>query len=241
MLPGLYSAATAMEAATVNQEVVAHNLAHVNVPGFRRSAISFSTFENALENELRDSQGLGTAVEEIQTDFTPGKIQTTGRQLDLALMGDGFFVLDGPAGPLYTRCGVFFRDAKGQLVNGEGLPVQGVSGPILLPPETAESQIAITADGYVTANGQPAGQLALVRFADPSQLVAVGTTSFQAPDGAATQPYEGPVVQGGRESSNVVAVEELIRMIAGLRHFEAAQRALRTIADTVEQKTNPRG
>ncbi len=241
MLPGLYSAATAMQAATVNQDVVAHNLAHVAVPGFRRSVISFSTFENALQDELRTSNRLGTAVEEIQTDFTPGKIQTTGRQLDLALMGDGFFVLDGPAGPMYTRCGVFFRDARGQLVNADGVPVQGTSGRIVVPPETAESQIVVTPDGTVIANGQPAGQLSLVRFADPAQLEAVGTTSFRAPDGVATEPYEGAVVQGGRESSNVVAVEELIRMIAGLRHFEAAQRALRTISDTVEQKTNPRG
>jgi flagellar basal body rod protein FlgG len=230
-----------LDVATANQDVIAHNLAHVNVPGFRRSVVSFSSFETALQNALQDSDRLGTRIDTVETDFSPGKIETTGRALDVALMGDGFFVLEGPDGLLYTRNGVLAVSADGRLVNAEGIPVRGTSGPLVLPPGTTESQIAITTDGTVVANHQPVGQLNLVRFADAQQLVAAGTTSFRAPAGAAPLPYEGAVVQGGRESSNVVAVEELVRMIAGLRYFEASQRALRTISEAVQQTTNPQG
>jgi flagellar basal body rod protein FlgG len=241
MLPGLYSAATALDVATVNQDVIAHNLAHVNVPGFRRSVLSFSAFETALQNALRDANRLGTQVDTVQTDFSPGHLEQTERPLDVAMLDDGFFVLNGPDGPLYTRNGVFALTADGRLVSMDGVPVQGRGGPITLPPGTSEAQVTISKDGTVVVNGQPTDQLRLVRFADVQQLIPAGTTSFRAPTGAAPLPYDGVVMQGARESSNVVAVEELVRMIGGLRYFEASQRALRTIAEAVQHTTDPRG
>jgi flagellar basal body rod protein FlgG len=242
MLAGLYSAASGLNALEMNQEVVARNLAHVNVPGFRRGVISFEELEAAYEQAtLGDTSqaGNGAEVAEVQTDFSEGSLQHTGRSLDLALNGDGFFVLDGPEGPLYTRSGVFYLSADGQLVSGDGRPVQGDSGPLQLPADTSPASIQVTAEGDVYAGGSQVGRLRIVSFADNQLLVPVGTTSFMAPDGAEPQEAEAAVQQGFREMSNVVVVEELVRMIAGLRLYEAAQRAMKTISDAVGQTTSP--
>lgn len=245
MLPGLYSAATAMAAATTNHEVIAHNLAHLNVPGFRRGITSYATFETAMQAAVPGSATstpkLGTRVEAVKQDFTPGRLEITGQTLDVALQGDGFFVLEGPNGPLYTRNGVFSLDRNGKLVNTEGLPVRGQGGPITVPSDAAVQQIRIGSDGTVRVSNREIGRLGLVRFVDNRQLIPAGTTTFEAAPGTASQPFEGTVVQGARESSNVLAVDELIRLMGGLRHFEAAQRALRSIAEAVQQNTSPRG
>ncbi len=242
MLQGLYSSATGLDAAILNQEVVARNLAHIDVPGFRRSLVSYKTFEAQLQDASESdvlSPNLGTQVNEIQIDFTPGSVRSTGRSLDLALNGDGFFVLDGPDGPLYTRNGVFHLDANGNFINVQGLPVRGASGPILVPNNTSPSSITVTADGTVRVNDVPLGKLKIVKFTDNGQLVPVGTTLFSAGADVTPETSNATVQQGSRELSNVAAIDELVSMIAGLRYYEASQRALRTIAEAVEQNTDP--
>jgi flagellar basal body rod protein FlgG len=241
MLSGLYSAASALDAAATNLDIIAHNLAHVAVPGFRRAVATFSPFEAELQAVSDDPSRTGTLLSAVETDFASGGLETTGRPLDIALDGDGFFVLEGPDGPLYTRNGSFALTADGVLVNTEGRPVQGTGGTIQLPPNTLESQVSVDAEGRLSVQNQLVGQFELVRFADPQQLMRVGTMSFEATPQSRPLPYEGAVVQGARELSNVIAVEELIRMIGNLRYFEASQRALRTIADAVQQTTDPRG
>ena len=242
MNPGLYSAATALNAGQLNQEVVAQNLAHMDVPGYRRRVVALSAFEQVYQqslSEMTTPTGLGTQVSDVQTDFTAGAMQTTGRSLDVAIDGDGFFVVDGPDGALYTRKGVFQLTADGELVTTEGMPVRGTGGPLVMPATVAPSEIQIGRDGTIRAGGQDVGQLELATFADNRQLLPVGTTLFEAPAG--TDPGDGEVTvhQGVREMSNVTPVEELVRMIVGLRHYEAAQRALTTLAESVGHNTNP--
>jgi len=205
--------------------------------------VTNETFEMQFDEELRGVSSLGTHVEGIKTDFSPGSLQKTGRPLDLALSGDGFFVLDGPDGPLYTRNGVFHIDAQNQLVTATGLVVQGEGGPITLPAETSLGQIYIGKDGTVRvsdgAESQEQGKLQLVSFTDTHVLMPVGTTAFAAPPGTPTQEAEAVVAQGTRESSNVSAVTELVELIGASRYFEASQRAMRTIADAVQNNTDP--
>ncbi|MCA9162505.1 MAG: flagellar hook basal-body protein [Planctomycetales bacterium] len=242
MLRGLYSAATAMDAATTNQEIISHNLAYANVPGFRRSVMSFETFETRLQRQLASEPGayLGTRVSQVKTDFQMGRLEQTGRPLDVALASpEGFFVLGGPDGPRYTRSGVFHIGEDGNLVTSTGVPVQGAGGPIAIPADASPSQIRIGTDGTVWVNENQVGQLDIVRFADPDRLQPTGTLSFSAPPDMPPEPAEVTVAQGMRESSNVSAVDELVRMIAGMRYFEASQRALRQLGETVHEHTNP--
>jgi flagellar basal body rod protein FlgG len=242
MITGLYSAATGLLAAELNQEVIARNLAHVNVPGFRRAVVPFETLENELQaiNAGEDVNDLvGTHPATIAIDFSPGVIDTTGRSLDVAIMGDGFFVVEGEGGPLYTRNGSFHINERGELVNSSGMLIQGGGGPLVIPSDAAPSTITIAKDGTVSAGDLEIGQLDIVAFADNSKLEQVGTTLFAAPDGVQPEASAAVIRQGARELSNVNSVDELVRMIVGMRHYEASQRAMKALTDAIQQNTDP--
>jgi len=241
VVPGLYSAATAIDAAMLSQDVVARNLAHVNVPGFRRTVLAYETFENADQERFGTESRLGTGESELSTDFTPGAMEKTGRPLDLAIHGDGFFVLDGSGGPLYTRSGVFYLNSAGELVNGEGLAVLGDGDNPIVLADAIPSQITVGRDGTLHVDGQERGKIGIVRFSDNQQLTPAGATSFRAPPDMAAEAADQDVsiVQGSREMANVTAVDELVRLLAGLRYSEASQRALRTIGDIIAKRTAP--
>src|SRR5438034_1110396 len=117
MIQGFYSAASALDVASRNHEIVAQNLAHANMPGYRRRTIAFESFEQALSAAYPYATRTTTSpqVSRVRTVFDPGNFQATDSQLDLAIQGDGFFTLQGPKGPLYTRNGVFTLNGEGEL------------------------------------------------------------------------------------------------------------------------------
>ncbi|MCA9167629.1 MAG: flagellar basal-body rod protein FlgF [Planctomycetales bacterium] len=241
MLTGLYSAASGLQAAERIHDVIAENLAHLNVPGYRGQSIATQTFEQAMQGALErpSPEGHGAVVAQIATDFTPGATAQTGRPLDVSISGDGFFEVAGPNGPLYTRNGVFQVNQDRQIVTSDGLVVQGTTGPITLADNATTEDINISRDGNVSVNGQTLDQLRLVSFADKRQLTRVGTTLFSAPPAQAPQPADVTVMQGVRELSNVSAVGEMVRMIWGTRHYEAAQKAMSTLDEAISKTTNP--
>jgi flagellar basal-body rod protein FlgF len=240
MIRGLYSAATALDVAQQNHEVIAHNLAHANVPGYRRRGVAFETFDQSLgraSSTQASSDIIGSRVSSVYHGFEAGPIHLTGNPLNVALEGDGFFVLQGRNGPLYTRNGSFKLGANGELQSSDGLPVRGTGGPIRVPPNTAE--IAIAADGTVSADNTAVGQLQVARFPDARELVRVGTTLFEAPAGVQPQAGTGQVRQGYLEGANVQVVNEMVAMIASSRRFESAQRALRALSQALQLSTRP--
>lgn len=241
MIRGLYSSANALQVAEQNHELIAHNLANANVPGYQRQVIAFdSVAQEVSANSAQPSQppdaAAPLALRPISV-FEPGDLQFTDRSLDFALKGDGFFVVNGPNGPLYTRNGVFELNGDGVLQTGGGLPVSGAGGgQITIPPGTL--QIVVREDGSVLADNAEVGRIKVASFNDPSRLTQAGTTLFEAP--ASVQPTESKatVRQGYRESSNVQIVDEMVRMIAGMRMYEASQRSLKAMSDAVQQSTN---
>ena len=224
MLRGLYSAATAMDALEQSHEVTAQNIANATVPGYRRRGITFESMDQNDPSAKADGSGniRGTHPTGVYTDFEAGSLQETGNPLDLALHGKGFFALQGPNGPLYTRNGVFELGPGGELRNKDGLAVQGTSGGIVIP--TTASRIKITDNGSVVADETEVGQLKLADFPDNRVLTPVGATTFAAPAGLQPQTGNDVVQQGYREGSNVQVVNEMVSMIAGMRQYEAAQR-----------------
>jgi flagellar basal-body rod protein FlgF len=234
MLRGLYAAATGMEAAANAHEVTSRNLAHASVPGFRKMLSAFEAMQNP-NGKTREEQLAGTEVKTPSFDFTSGPLNQTGSPLDLALEGDGFFVVNGPQGPLYTRSGTFQLDGQGQLVTPDGLPVQAASGTITLPPNTPISKMVVGADGTVRVGSEELGRLEIRRFDNPQALQSVGATLFQAPPELAAQPAQARVLQGVREMSNVSPVNELVNLIAAQRHYEMSQKAA-TAMDRAAQK-----
>ncbi len=241
MLSGIYSAASGLLVAETNLEIVANNLAHLGVPGFRKGMLSVETFENALSETGSAPQGHGSVVTDVVWDFSPGPVEQTGRKLDVAIDGDGFFVVQSDDGPLYTRNGVFQVAADGQLSTSDGRAVMGNNGPIRTPNGTLQNQVNIATDGGVSVDGVMIGRLKLVRFEDNAILTRVGTTFFSAPSDAVVQEDGVRVRSGAREQSNVTAVDELVQMIVSMRYHEAAQRALKAIDSALRQNTNPGG
>ncbi|MBY0456295.1 MAG: flagellar hook basal-body protein [Gemmataceae bacterium] len=242
MIRGMYSAASALVVASEQQEVTAHNLAHSSTPGYRERGLVVESFDRVLSRTLEPTGDItGARAVRAFNDFRPGPVQKTEHPFDLALgEPDTFFVLAGPNGPVYTRNGAFNRNAQGQLVSQGGYALQGDGGAITIPPDT--TRVTIASDGSITAaDGQPLGQVRLVRFSAPQQLTAAGPTLYAAPPAAGLQPAQGRVLQGYREGSNLDPATAMVRLIIGQRYYDAAQRALRSLAETVQLNTRPTG
>ncbi|MDB5307472.1 MAG: flgG 2 [Gemmataceae bacterium] len=241
MIRGLYSAASGLQVASEQQEVTAHNLAHTSTPGYRQRGVTFETFDRVLGRAQAPTGDLtGARAAGSYHDFRAGPLQQTQHPFDLALAEpDQFFTLAGPNGPLYTRNGTFRLTARGGLVSQGGYPVQGEEGPITVPPDTAK--LVISPDGTVTADGNPAGRIRPARFATPQQLTAAGPTLYTAPPAVRPQQADGRVLQGYREGSNIQPADAMVQMMIGARYYEAAQRVLRTISESVQLNTRPQG
>ncbi len=239
MIRGLYSAASALDAAAANQELVAENLAHANTPGYRRHSLVFeSVQQNASGSQSASSETVGgTRASSGYTTFDAGPVQYTGNPLDSTLSGSSFFVLEGPTGPVYTRNGSFEINAQGQLQSQSGLPVRGQGGRITMPPNAG--RVDVGKDGTILANNVEVGRLQLAEFPDQSVLQRVGTTLFEGPGARQPNPGSFRVEQGYREGSNVQIVNEMVAMLTGLRFYEAAEKAFQALANSVQLGTKP--
>lgn len=239
MFRGMYAAASGLVAATEQQEVTAYNLAHSSTPGYRERGLVYETFDRVL-GRVGDSTGdlTGTRVQQAYHDFSPGPIHQTLQPYDLALAeADRFFVLRGPNGPLYTRNGTFVRTARGELVSQSGYPLQGDTGNLSFKPDIR--QLNIASDGSVTADGEQIAQVRVVRFRNMSELTAVGPTLYTASPDAGLENAPGRVMQGYREESNVQPADAMVRLIISARYYEATQRSLRTMAESLQLNTRP--
>lgn len=239
MFRGVYSAATGMLTASQSQDVTAHNLAHGTVPGYLQHGVVQETFEQTLLREDGvDRPLIGSRVARQYTDFRRGGVRETGTPLDLAMQGnDTFFAVQSPNGTLYTRDGVLQKAVDGTLVNTAGYPILGQGGPVRVPPQAGT--ITVTGDGSVLADNNPIDRLQVTRFRNPARLESAGTALFRSTNEAGQEPAAGGVLQGYRELSNVQYPNAMVEMIRELRYYEAAQRALRTISDSVSQVTRP--
>lgn len=238
MLRGLYTAGSALQSAMLNQELVADNLANATTPGYRKQGM---TFESLVSSAGASDQPSGTPGSggTGYTSFEPGPLQPTGNPFDLALSGNVFFVLEGPNGPVYTRNGVFELNAQGELQTRSGLRVRGQGARLTIPADAPH--VRITVDGGVLANGVEVGRLELATFDRPQELRRAGNTLFEGPAPRTPDPGSFRVEQGYREGSNVQMVQEMVTMMVGMRQYEAAERALRSLGEAVGNNTRPQG
>ncbi|MGC4003811.1 MAG: flagellar hook-basal body complex protein [Pirellulales bacterium] len=182
--------------------------------------------------------GLGSAVQSTQTDFQQGAFQQTGRQLDIALEGQGFLqVLDPSGQTLYTRAGNLAVNATGQLVVGSSLIGRVLEPSIQIPPDATD--IAIGSDGQVMIRqaGQqnlvPSGQIQLATFQNPQGLLKLGENMLSSTDASGAAITQNPgqngagiIRQNFLEASNVEPVNELIDLITTQRAFELNSQAI---------------
>jgi flagellar basal-body rod protein FlgG len=258
MFRSLHIAATGMAAQETQLEGVANNIANANTTGYKRQRIEFqdllyqtvrgagtrSTSSTVLPTGLQ--LGSGVKVAGTSRSFSQGNILITNNPLDLAIEGNGFFVVSQEDGtPAYTRTGALSKDPQGQLVTAEG---QLLEPPILVPSEA--TGVTIAANGTVSATiaGQEApvelGQINLAQFINPAGLHAQGRNLFTA-SGASGEAQvgepgtsgRGALLQGALERANVDVVEEMIGLIAAQRAYEVNSRVVTTADEMLRAAT----
>jgi flagellar basal-body rod protein FlgG len=224
----MYAALSGNLSAMRRMDIITNNLANVNTVGFKRDKASFESMLAGPVNPPAVPQSKTAdpilVKENITIDFVDGLISRTGNALDLAIDGDGFFVVNRPEGPAYTRQGNFRMNGDGVLVTSDGFPVMGEGGEI----RVRGSLVAIGEKGDVTVDGQAAGTLRVVDFPKPYNLTKVGSTMFTPVD-----PQQVPIPaqnmkirQEHLESSNVEAVSEMVQLIDASRYFDTCQRVI---------------
>ena len=231
MVNGILDASRSCLKEEIRMDVISNNLANSNLIGFKKDRISFVDLLNKAEADGslsakaagQDDQSLIS----ITTDMSQGDTRFTGNQLDLAIYGDGFFKVSTPDGTRYTRKGNFMLDEQGTLVTQNGFNVLGKSGTITI----SGNDISISGQGDIMVDGVSVGQLDLVVFEDPKDLVKEGKSLFR---NQFDNPGEAPssdttVKQGYLEISNVNVAEEMVQMIHSLRAFESYQKAIQVL------------
>jgi flagellar basal-body rod protein FlgF len=216
-----------LDGLTQEFDTVANNLANTNTIGYKRRCNSFS--KSLIAQGVGTKEQVGDKIEtNVTFDFTQGSLNSTGRTLDFALLGKGFFVVETPDGPLYTRNGMFRLNQNGQVVDSAGRNVAGDSGPITIPNTVGDSQISVSSDGNVSAGGMVVGKFKLVDFKEnENKLVAVGASCFKATEDAKPGNADKLIVkQGFQEASNVQMTEELVDMIMVSRLYESNMKFL---------------
>jgi flagellar basal-body rod protein FlgG len=236
---GLYIAATGMLAEQIRQDQLANDLANASTVGYkpeRSMQRSFSSLllENTLTGQTVGPLSLGAGIAATRTDFSQGALRQTGDTLDVALTGEGFLAIQTPAGIRYTRNGQFTVDGGGRLVTSTGAPVLGTDGrPIAV---AGESGLQIAPDGTVRSGGQVRGTIAVVSLTNP---VRQGDNAYTGTPGA--RPAGTQLAQGYLEGSGVDATRAMVDMIVSLRTYEASQRVVRTIDETLGRAVNSVG
>lgn len=212
------------------QDLIANNLANLNTTAFKRVSLSQADFTIP-----------GTQVAATPADFSQGDVTSTGKDLDIAIEGDGFFTVLRGGVPAYTRAGTFHQDRDGTLVTAQGYPVEPA---ISFPPET--ERIEVGQDGTVYAildNGATTaalGRLDAVRFQNPQGLIPAGDNLYlEGPD-------SGPALTGAfgdrefptlrhraLEDSNVDLSREMTDELIAQRAFQANVRAFKTTDEII--------
>lgn len=208
-------------------EIVANNMANVNTPAFKAEQVMFTDYlvrppaTAGLSNRepIAFVQDIG-----VLRDTREGSMTVTDNPLDLAIQGPGYFVVDTPEGPRYTRHGNFHLDSTGMLVTAAGQAVmQAGDLPIIVAPN--ETRIDVGRDGTVSTENGPIGRLRVVRFDNEQELRKVTDGLYETAAPAQDAPLPD-VVQGVIEESNVKPVVEMTNLIAITRSYQAAQQMI---------------
>lgn len=252
LLGTLTSGVSALKTFGKSLEVIGNNISNVNTTAYKGQS---SNFADSFSNTLRAASatdsamqvGTGVQLGGINTNYKQGSLTSTGNGTDLAISGNGYFVVqDGSGATFATRDGSFHFDTNGNLLNSQNLQVVGVGGtPIQVTGYASLASVSIGTDGNITAfapdgTSTNAGQIGLLAISDQSKLMKVGSNMY---DFGATGVVVGDIaapaaaglgkIQAGQlELSNVDLTEQFSDLISSQRSFQAASRLI-TVSDSV--------
>ena len=262
MFRSLHIAATGMSAQETQLEGVANNIANANTVGYKRQRVEFQDllYQNVREAGAPTSQTtmapnglqIGTGVRVVGTarEFEEGGFENSGNPLDVAIEGNGMFVIQQPDGTqAYTRDGTLKTDGLGNIVTNEGLMLDP---PITIP--QGASNVSIASNGKISVtmpnSTDPVeiGQIQLATFLNPGGLKAQGHNLFtktlasgEPQLGSPGEESRGTLLQGSYEQSNVDIVNEMIGMIGAQRGYEMNSKVITTADDMMSAATQMKG
>jgi len=212
MPDGIQSAASALRYWERKQEVLSNNLANATTDGFKAERVF--------------ARLLGTAfpTAEAATDFRVGTFKETGSPLDLAIEGDGFFLVQTANGLRFTRDGSFHRSQSGTLVTSSGEPVLSTANkPIPVPP----GEVSVGADGVLSIAGGAVATVGVFTFPSGTQLTAEGVNRYSSPTGIPNAlSNNAEVRQGSIEGANQDAIQGTLNLMMMQRQAEMMQKTL---------------
>jgi len=247
MLRAFSTSATGMAAQQTMVDTIANNLANINTNGFKKVQVNF---EDLLYYKMQPagrettsgvvapgSVEIGSGVRQASTTrvFSPGEMSATERPLDVAIQGDGFFMVSMPSGETnYTRDGALMVDANGALVTSAGYIIEPQ---ITLPQDT--TAVSVGVDGTVTVESpsgtSPVGQIQLAKFINPEGLSSEGGNLYSETEASGTATISNPgeggtgsLLNGHLEKSNVQMVTELVNLITAQRAYEINSKAIKS-------------
>lgn len=249
-----------MDAMQFRLDVIANNLANAQTTAYKRSRVNFEDLyyqyykipgmidQLGRPTAVGTDVGTGVRVQSTELDMQQGSLLSTGKQLDLAIVGDGFFQVNDGSQFLYTRAGNFSVNANGEIVLASADRGRPLEPAITIPQDTL--QITISSDGIVSVlqQGQTQlnqiGQIQLARFINPQGLLQMGQNLYAQTTGSGNpltstpgQNALGTIRQNFLEASNVEPVRELVDMITTQRTFELNSQAIQ-VADQSWQLVN---
>jgi flagellar basal-body rod protein FlgG len=245
LLPGflvnvsLFQAASALDANSRWQEIIADNLASGSVPGYKQQQLS----QAAIQAGLMPAQGAGNASSSFSvpktstsTNFSPGELKYTGNNTDVAIEGKGFFEVQLPNGVTgLTRDGEFRVNSQNQLVTKESYPVMGASGAIQLSRD-ASGPLSISSTGAVSQGSEKKGQLKVTDVDNPQALTQISGGYFMARDPkAGIHQGKANLREGYLESSNTSTLTEMASMMTASRGFEVNQKVIQIQDDRLNR------
>lgn len=251
MIQSLHTAATGAKNQQLRIDAIANNVANIDTDGFKSARVCFKdAVYQTMRSPLQPQDGTknlglghGVLVSDTMTDFCQGTVRMTGRALDFALEGEGFFTVSGAQGEtLYTRCGLFsvsVEDGGAYLVTQQGYYVLDDSGGRIGLPGNVEGVTCSEAGVLSDAAGTPFAALGIAAFDNPQGLFKTGGNCYAPSEasGPAKEAGDARVRQGCAESSNVDLVDEITKLMRAQRAYSLISRAI-TTADEMESVAN---
>ncbi|MCR5272355.1 MAG: flagellar hook-basal body protein [Lachnospiraceae bacterium] len=262
MVKGLYTAYTGMVEEMRRLDVISNNMANSDTTGYKREGTVNQAFDAQLAFKIKDTSeiyyargvgdvNMGVKVGETYTDYSQGSYEVTDIPTDLALDGNGFFAIeftakDGTKSIKYTRDGDFSINTQGYLVTTDGDYVLSYDGAMNSTQGSyiqVDPNLPITVDeqGFISQDNEIVARVGYVDFADYNYLEKYGENLYNLIDGGTIQASTAKVNQGVLEVSNVNIVNEMVELITITRAYEANQKIIQTIDQTLDKAVNQVG
>lgn len=258
MIRSMYSGISGLKNFQTKLDVIGNNIANVNTYGFKKGRTVFKDLysqtvagatgptDNTRGGVNPKQVGLGSQLATIDTIHSAGSTQFTGNTLDLAIEGDGFFLVGNATEKFYTRAGNFYLDQNGAIVDGDG---RFLSGAAIEIPENATS-LSIGQNGVISfvveGELEPGETIQLYKFYNPGGLEKAGGNLYkESPNSGEPLPGDpggegghGVIKSGSLEMSNVDLSEEFTEMIVAQRGFQANTRIITTSDEILQELVN---